>query len=435
MAHLHVTADELDDYRWLVGDEAAGWLDRAAANSRPLVAQADRLRKFLAPLRTRLVLEQVELRRRARVKFIAADRMFFTRISLEQATDCFVAAYKAARFPAGEPIADLCCGIGGDLLALARRGPATGLDRDPIAALLAETNLQRGTDVQPVPLPKVQLRGQVRCMDVSAFPLHAMSAWHLDPDRRPEGRRTARIEFHEPGPEIMERLLKACGNAAIKLAPAAEVSAAWAQAGELEWIGRDRQCRQLVVWFGRLAEHPGRRRATIVSPMRELESPRATETPSAGSLLDPQSVQIRTLVGNPPETIPIAPRLGSYLFDPDPAVLAAGLVGTLAAEHGLAVAASGIAYLAGEHPLDDPAMACFQVIDSMPFDLKRLRQWLRERGIGRLEIKKRGVAEEPEQIRRRLHLRGDRAAVLLVAPLRQGVTAILAQRHVAGESG
>ena len=271
----HVAAEELDDYRWLIADEAAGWLDRAAADSRPLVAQADRLRKFLSPSRARLVFEQVELRRRARVKFTAADRMFFTRVGLEQATDCFVAAYKAARFPAGEPIADLCCGIGGDLSALARRGPVTGLDRDPIAALLAETNLQRGTDLQPVLLPNVQPRTQVRCMDVSAFPLHETLAWHLDPDRRSEGRRTTRIEFHEPGPEIMERLLEACGNAAIKLAPAAEVPATWARAAELEWIGRGRQCRQLVAWFGRLAEHPGRRRATIVSPVRELESTRA----------------------------------------------------------------------------------------------------------------------------------------------------------------
>ncbi len=361
--------------------------------------------------------------------------MFFTRVGLEQATDCFVAAYKAARFPAGEPIADLCCGIGGDLLALARRGPATGLDRNPIAALLAETNLQRSTDFSPLLPPKVQPHARVRCMDMSAFPLREMSAWHLDPDRRPEGRRTTRIEFHEPGPEIMERLLEACGNAVIKLAPAAEVPAAWAQAAELEWIGRGRQCRQLVAWFGHLAEHSGRRRATIVSPMRELESTPGLETPKAESPFDPQSVQVRTLVGSASDPMPIAPHLGSYVFEPDPAVLAAGLAGTLAAECGLAAAAPGIAYLVGERPLDDPALACFQVIESMPFDLKRLRQWLGRRGIGRLEIKKRGVTEEPEQIRRRLHLRGDGAAVLLVAPLSKGVTAILARRHAAGESG
>jgi hypothetical protein len=159
------------------------------------------------------------------------------------------------------------------------------------------------------------------------------------------------------------------------------------------------------------------------------------ETATAGSGFDPQSVRVRTLVGSASDPVPIAPRLGSYVFEPDPAVLAAGLAGTLAAEHGLAVAAPGIAYLVGERPLDDPALACFQVTDCMPFDLKRLRQWLRQRGIGRLEVKKRGVAEEPEQIRRRLHLRGDGAVVLLLAPLSKGVTAILARRHVAGESG
>ena len=176
--------------------------------------------------------------------------MFFTPLGLEQATDEFVAAYKASRFPPAQAVADLCCGLGGDLLALAARGAATGVDRDPVTALLAEANA-------PASAP-------ILVADATAVDLRGCSAWHIDPDRRPTGRRTTRVELHEPGPEVIDRLRAARPEGAVKLAPAATLPEAWPQEAELEWIGRATECRQLVCWFGALAGEPGRRRATIV---------------------------------------------------------------------------------------------------------------------------------------------------------------------------
>ncbi len=72
--------------------------------------------------------------------------MFFATRPLEQATDEVVAAYKAGRFPPGRLMVDFCCGIGGDLLALASRGPVLGVDRDPVLALLAGANLAHASD-------------------------------------------------------------------------------------------------------------------------------------------------------------------------------------------------------------------------------------------------------------------------------------------------
>jgi hypothetical protein len=204
-------------------------------------------------------------------------------------------------------------------------------------------------------------------------------------------------------------------NAALKLAPAAEAPSSWEEQGELEWISRDRQCRQLVAWFGELAAASGNRRATIVS--NQLEGPAA----------------VRTLLGTRDARLPAASQIGRYVFDPDAAVLAAKLVGELAAEHALAAIDESVAYLTGDWPIHDPALACFEVTDVLPFDLKRLKQLVHSRGIGQLEIKKRGVRQEPEQIRRQLRLSGDRAAVLLVAPVERRVTAILAKRVLVGE--
>src|ERR1019366_2452459 len=63
---------------------------------------------------------QHELRLQARAKFSRAMQMFFTRPGLEQSSSEVVARHRAARYASFERVADLCCGIGGDLLALAQ---------------------------------------------------------------------------------------------------------------------------------------------------------------------------------------------------------------------------------------------------------------------------------------------------------------------------
>jgi hypothetical protein len=401
----------MDDYRWLIGDDAAPWLAEAADASRSLVARASQLRRRLSASRARLVLEQAELRRRAVEKFPQAAQMYFTRKGFEQATDAWVAAYKAARFPAGAAVADLCCGIGGDLLALALRGPAVGVERDPVVALLAEANLRTLGRAAP------GTAAAVRAADASEIALEDFAAWHVDPDRRPAGHRTTHVEFHEPNPAAIDQWLARCPDAAVKLAPAAELPEHWGRVAEAEWIGRDRQCRQLVAWFGRLARHGGRRSATVL-----VRTPGGT------------GVSARTVVETEGPPLPLGGRLGRYLLEPDPAVLAANLAGVLAAEHGLEALLPGGGYLTGDRPVvDDPALACFEVLESLPFDLKRLKQLLTARDIGPLEIKKRGVAEDPQSLRRRLRLRGAQGAVLVIAPVGHSVTAMICRRRMKDE--
>ncbi|MFM9114750.1 MAG: hypothetical protein ACKOU6_01130, partial [Planctomycetota bacterium] len=116
------------DFDWLVGSEAQAWLQRVASDPTITPRLLQRLRRDLSTERARLVVEQVELRRRARDKFQLADHLFFTRRALEQATDDVLAQVKASRFPAGTLVVDVCCGIGGDLMALAERGPVRGVD-------------------------------------------------------------------------------------------------------------------------------------------------------------------------------------------------------------------------------------------------------------------------------------------------------------------
>ena len=370
-----------------------------AEDPQPLQRQATKLRRELSASRTHLVLEQVDLRRRAREKFADSERMFFARKALEQATDQWVASYKAGRFAEDQPVADLCSGIGGDLIALARRSDAVGVERDPVAGLLAQANLHA-----------LGVGGQVRQTDAVQFAVADYAAWHVDPDRRPGGRRTTRLELHEPELSQLEEQLGAQPSAAIKLSPAAEPPPAWQRRAELEWISRAGQCRQLVAWFGALARDPGRRRATIVE--------------GQGS----QHAVLVSWSGEAAVGPAMAGRVGRYVFDPDPAILASGLLGTVAAAEGLAALAPWGGYLTGDQPLRRPGLAAIEVEEVLPFDQKRLRRLLTDRGVGRLEIKKRAVDCDPETLRKKLQLRGDREAVLVVAPLGKSTVAILGHR-------
>src|SRR5690606_8796502 len=135
-----------------------------------------------------------------------AERMFFTRVGLEQATDERVAAYKAGRFAVGSRIADLCCGIGGDLLALSQRGEAVGVDANEIVTAIAARNAE----------VVGAANASVQVARAEEIPLAEFNAWHIDPDRRPSGKRTTNVELHEPPLEVLERMLAENSNGAIK---------------------------------------------------------------------------------------------------------------------------------------------------------------------------------------------------------------------------
>jgi hypothetical protein len=248
---------------------------------------------------------------------------------------------------------------------------------------------------------------QLRASDLRECDLAGFAAWHIDPDRRPAGRRTTRVELHEPSSTVWADLLQRNPNAAIKLAPAAELTPEWESENELEWISRDGSCRQMVVWCGNLAKTPGMHCATVLSGTNDLR---------------------RSIQGNP-IFVSQAENIGRYLFEPDAAVLAADLVGVQANEHHLAAVIPGGGYLTGDLPiLDDPALAAFEVQEVLPFQLKKLKSLLRERGMGRLEVKKRGVDHDPDKLRRELKAPGENAATLFVTRLESGITAILTRR-------
>lgn len=399
---------DLADYHWLTSDAAVSCLEFAASeNNLSRVVQS--LRKSLTAQRAHLVIEQVELRRRAKEKFASADQMFFTRQSLEQATDERIAHDKAQRFadcqsvraPAAR-VADLCCGIGGDLLAIARRGLATGVDLDPVISILAAANCRA------LQIGDVRLLSQ----DVRKTPLAEFAAWHLDPDRRATGQRTTLLEQYEPPQAWIDAALSENPQAAIKLAPATQVPRHWSENAELCWYGSRRECRQQVAWFGDLANQPGRRSVVVFSGQHETPHRFVSDSENDGAAFYDAD---------------FSQPLGSYIFEPHAAVLAANLGDALATYHNLRRICPEAAYFTGDAAVSEPLLDAFEVLEVLRLDRRVINAALAARQIGELEIKKRSVDIEPEKLRRELRLVGDQRATLLLVPTRP-VQAVLARR-------
>ncbi len=104
------------------------------------LALAERLRREYPAGLVATAMAQQELRRAAEAKFSRAAEMLFTRAGYEQSSSEAIAAYRADRLKDARRVADLCCGIGGDLIALAAASDVLGVDKDESHTRLAQHN-------------------------------------------------------------------------------------------------------------------------------------------------------------------------------------------------------------------------------------------------------------------------------------------------------
>ncbi|MFC8191407.1 methyltransferase domain-containing protein [Cellulomonas sp. NPDC057328] len=324
-------------------------------------------------------LTQSRLRAKARGKLgDFADGMLFTQAGLEQATRLEVAAHHARRFrDAGcTYVADLTCGLGADALALAGVGlRVLATDVDETTAALATVNLRA--------FPEVQVRhGDGLALDLAAEGVDGVWA---DPARRTgTGRRVFDPRAYAPP---LDDVLAARGTVpalGLKLGPGIAHRDLPVDA-EAQWVSVDGEVVEVGLWFGPLApDGPGRTALVLRGG-----------TP-------------HTLRGDPDgvDDAPPVGRVGAYLYEPDGAVIRAGLVGTVAQRVRGRLVDPTIAYVTADALTPDPLATAYRVLDDLPFGLKRLRTYLREREVGRLTIKKRGTAVVPETLRKQLDLRG-----------------------------
>ncbi len=378
------------------------------------------------PVLVAAALTQSRLRAAARPKFGPfADGMLFTPDGLEQATRLPVAARHAHRFTAAgiERVADLGCGIGADSMALATFDrEVLAVERDEVTAAVATMNLRHWPEAT------------VRCEDATGTDLSGVGGAFVDPSRRTSaGRRVLDPRAGSPPLSFVVDLARRLPAVGMKTAPGIGHHLVPEDA-EAQWVSIGGDVVEAALWFGLLARE-GVRRCALVIPSGDPE-PRSDDPGTSAGPDDiagsdqtgsdqtgsNQTVEI-TDAGLPePEVGPV----GTVLYEPDGAVIRAGLVGHVAAAVSGRLLDRSIAYVTGDRVVRSPLATGYAVEDVFPFQLKRLRTWLRDRDVGRLTIKKRGTAVEPEQLRRQLRLSGDAEATIVLTRIagRQSVLAV-----------
>jgi len=381
---------DLDAFRWLLTEPGQRLLARASevAGDDPLRAQAA-LRREASAEQVAAALTQATLRLRAAAKFgDLAPRLYFTPDGLEQATRLPVATHRAARLEAFRTttLIDLGCGIGGDLMAAARAGiTAAGVDLDPVRVEVARANLAA-----------LDLPGAVSVADATAVDPSAFDVAFADPARRTGRGRTFDVDDWTPPWPFVEALLRR--DACVKVAPG--IPHALVPDGvEAEWVSDRGEVKEAALWAGSLATTA--RRATVIG-----DGGLATLTDEDDPGADVMAVR-------------------RFLYEPDGAVIRAGLVTAVAAGVGGGLVDEHIAYVTSERSVATPFARGYEVLAELPYREKQLRAALRERGVGRLTIKKRGVDVVPEQLRKRLDLRGTEEATIVLTRVAGQGTALL----------
>ena len=363
---------DLDAFRWLLSEPGQALLDRAREaydeHAGDPVRAATALRRSDAePAHAAAALTQVELRRRAVPKLGEdAARMYLTPEGLEQATRSTVAAHRASRVALATPggsVLDVGCGIGGDLLALARAGlTVAGIDRDELRVEVARANLAA-----------LGLGGAVQVAAAEDVDTSGFGVVFADPARRTARGRVFDVDgWSPPWPFVLSLLAR---PSCVKVAPG--IPHALVPDGvEAEWVSDEGEVKEAALW----------------SPVLATTARRATVIRGGG---------LATVTDEDPSATEVRP-VGRYLYEPDGAVVRAGLVGAVAAGVGGGLLDEHIAYVTADDAFRTPFARSYEVVEELPYREKQLKAALRERRVGRLTIKKRGVDVVPDQLRKRL---------------------------------
>ena len=360
-----------------------------------------------------LALDQALLRSRALVKHPYGDRLWWTAEALEQSSSYAVAVHRSHRYSdlargTAEPVLDLGCSVGGDLLALAATGPVVGVDLDQARLLLARANTEA-----------LGLTAALVRADLQRWEPPAGAVVFADPARRAGGRRVFDPRHYTPSLDQVLGWAPTLRALGVKVAPGIDYTLLPAEI-EVEIVSLNGDVKEAVLWAGD-ARRGSPRMATLLTSATTgsaatdpgATDPGATGPGASGGRPGRTVGPPRTLTGRGAPPPPVRPP-GRYLLDLDGAVVRAHLVAEAAAEVGGWLLDPTIAYVSADAAVPTPWGRWYEVLETMPFGLKALRERLRAHDAGPLVVKKRGTAVEPDELRRRLRLKGSREVTVVL---------------------
>jgi hypothetical protein len=349
-------------------------------NATPSLTAADlvlRLRKSFAstsPALVALAAETAIARIAAKEKLggWSAEGVFPSAL-LEQASRSAIANYRAHYFYGRQHVLEIGTGTGSDTGALARNAThVTSIESDPQRYEAAAHNLavQGFSNV-------TLLCGDAQTV-ISSLDLSRFDALFADPARRTkDGTRVRTGDDYLP-PLSWIRNLPVGTLRAIKISPGLFVETAdtgWIR----QFIGVGAECLEQTLWYG----------STIVDSSVYLAD---TQIGWAPSQVTPPC---------------ITDTIEGWIVEAHGAINRSQHLHDFFAQHGITMLDSDIAYgITDAPPAPTPLMTVFRIVESFPYNVKRLKEALNTLGwTSRTEFKKRNFLGDLEEIRSTMHLK------------------------------
>ncbi len=388
---------------WLASPEGIRLANLASAMPDDSLLQLTQLRQRTSIDRANAILDQLNLRRRARYRFPSADSMYFTASGLNQATVPAIARYHGSLLRDCQLVLDAGCGIGADLREIAAFCPVIAVDTSVDTLACARLNT-RGYAAHGV---------RFVCADVTTLSMEALTRGGVDglfcdPGRRQEAagitHRVRSAELSSPPLSWLLSAVERFPQILFKLSPAIPDDELRQLGGSVQFVSFGGQCRE-----------------ALSLPKRSLTDYTAVRVADDGS-----SEELTVIHGSHVG----AGQTGEWLYEPDPAAIRAHLVDTLAVLSQTHRLVDGLAYLTGDALVKNSWLTPYRVIEPVPCDVRYLRAWQKRSDRRISVVKTRGATPTPEEMIAKLRdpaVNGAKQAVLFLARDRTGVTAVLCE--------
>ncbi|MEO9593336.1 class I SAM-dependent methyltransferase, partial [Rhodopirellula bahusiensis] len=336
------------------------------------------------------------------------ESWWVTRRAIQQSTTLQVAQFKASWF-GDHPVTDICCGIGGDLIALARRGPTTGIDASKSVLSFTAANLVTAG-----------VNANLHWLDVmESDPADVVSGskWiHIDPDRRANNQRHVQPDAWLPTWERTEALLGQTEGGLVKMAPATTLDASIAENCHLMWISSGGSVREQTAIWGNLPTPP-----SIQNNGNAWQAGGRTAV-----VLKHETVQCFSTRSDDWTTPATATSSAEgWMIDPDGAIRAAGLTDHFAHCHEAKTLGGPSGFLTADwHEIDSqpsqPNVAIQHLAmiaktrDRMSCDDRALRRYFRKAKAYPEIVKVRGVDIDPAKLGKKLRECGETPLALWI---------------------
>ena len=325
------------------------------------------------------ILSLIELQNKTAKRVQNSRKYLFTPKSSEQCSSTILAKYHASKMGALHTIADLCCGAGMDLIQLAKnKTKVFAVDADEDVLNIAKFNSQ------------VEVLNNIRfvCGKAEDFD-EEVEAVFVDPDRRVGNKRQTNPEEHQPK---LSDVLKLHENLLIKLSPAMNYrKLPDIPNSTLEFVSEGGVLKEILFCTGIFAEEECKRKAVLLPQNKIL---RDQDTKMEFS------------------------QIQEYLFEPDAAVVKAGLIFELGIETGFLPLMHVPELLTGSEEVFSDFGTLYEILEIHKYTLKLLQKYIKDNVIGVLELKTKGFPHSVEDFRKKLKLKGKNKALIMI--IRQG---------------